>query len=102
MPNVTDEQRDAFLASNTQAEGARILKVDGKTYREGTRRGMGVYVSHTNGRTGEWDARTRAFRLALHERDGDARAAVIAAWKNGDDAPPIIDDAPPVKATAKK
>lgn len=74
----------AFLASGTQADAARVVGMDGKAFRNITRSVFGVYVS----RGGTWDERMRAFRLAYHNSTGDARKAVVAAFKNGDATPP--------------
>ena len=74
----------AFLASPNQATAARIVGVDGKSFRDTTRKVFGVYVS----RGGTWDDRMRAFRLAYHNATGDARKAVVDAYKNGDATPP--------------
>jgi hypothetical protein len=99
MATVTKEQRAGVLASSTQAEAARILNTDGRTFRNGTRSRLGVFVSHTQGREGAWDMRTRAFRLALHEAQGntDATRAIMDAWKGGADAPPTLAPAPASK-----
>lgn len=83
---LTAEQRKAFLASPTQAVAARVINVDAKAFREGTRRGFGVFVSRG---LGAWDDRTKAFRLATIEADTqEQRTAVCVAFRNGDDAPP--------------
>jgi hypothetical protein len=87
MATLTKEQTAAFLASKNQAEAARIVGMAGRPFRDRTRRDLNVYVSRDG--QGEWDARTRAFRLALHiAPDGDARKAIVAAFKAGDAAPP--------------
>lgn len=87
MAALTKEQRAAFLASNTQAGAARIVAMDGKTFRDTTRKVFGVYVS----RDGTWDERTRAFRLAYHEAsNADARKAIAQAFKDGADTPPKV------------
>jgi hypothetical protein len=76
----------AFLATTTQAQAARVVGMDGKTFRDITRRMFGVYVSRDDG--GTWDERTRAFRLAYHNASADARKGIVAAFKAGDATPP--------------
>jgi hypothetical protein len=83
---LSADARKAFLASKNQADAARVVGMDGKAFRNVTRNVFGVYVSRDD--AGAWDERTRAFRLAYHISTGDARKAVVAAFKNGDAAPP--------------
>lgn len=90
MSRLSAKDRRAFLASATQADAARIVGIDGKTFRNGTRSMLGVFVSKG---LGAWDDRTRAFRLALHEADTpDARRSIALAFREGK-ATPFDDDA---------
>ena len=77
----------AFLATTTQAQAARVVGMEGKAFRNITRNAFGVYVS----RDGAWDERTRTYRLAYHNAQGNAdlRALIVKAFKAGDDAPPV-------------
>ena len=76
----------AFLATPNQAVAARMLGVNGKAFRTITRNIFGVYVSHDD--AGAWDERTKRYRYAYHNASGDARKALVAAWKAGDELPP--------------
>lgn len=87
----TQEQLDVALAAPTQAQAARALNVPGKSFRDGTRGVFGVFVSRDGeGADAAW-VRVRAYRIAYAARTGDARAAVVAAWKAGDPLPDAPD-----------
>lgn len=76
MGRLNDDDRAAFLASRNQADAARIVGHEGKTFREKTRKRLHVFVSREG--QGSWDDRTRAFRLALHEAETSAEESRIA------------------------
>jgi hypothetical protein len=70
---TTDALRDAFIAANTPAAGARVLGVDGKWLRGILRAKLGVFVS----RGGTYDEATRGalYDLAITRKvstTGDA------------------------------
>lgn len=78
--DVSAEQRKAFLASNTQADAARVLGVSGKGFRDITRNVFGVHVS----RGGTWDDRLRKARLAYAlASNATERKAIADAYKSG-------------------
>jgi hypothetical protein len=80
----TTDVRAVVLASDVPAIAARALGVNAKQYRDTLRDRFGVYVSRDRS---AYDARARAFAYAFHTTNGDARKAVLQAWKDGADAP---------------
>lgn len=77
---------DAWNACARQADMARLLGREGKSFRDVTRRVFGTYVSHGDA----LDARLRAYLYAYHVAlagDSDARIALVKSFKAGDDAP---------------
>ena len=80
MPNLSAEQRKAFLATATQADAARVVNMEGKSFRNITRGAFGVFVS----RGGTWDDALKRARLAYHEAAGDSdkRRAIVQAFKD--------------------
>jgi hypothetical protein len=78
---------DALLASHSPAEFARILGRNGKVVRDVLRGRFGVYVSRdARGHDAAW-SEVLPYFAAYYTRDGDARAAVLAAWKAGEGVP---------------
>ena len=76
--------RDAWDACARQADMARLLGREGKSFRDVTRRVFGAYVSHGDA----LDARLRAALYAYHvtyASDADARIEVVRAFKSGED-----------------
>ena len=84
--SAEDARLAAFLATTTQAQAARLMGQPGKAFRDITRSVFGVYVSRDDG--GAWDERVKRFRYAYATTSGDARKAVVAAYKVGDEVPP--------------
>ena len=79
---------DAWNALARQADMARALGREGKSFRDVTRRVFGAYVSHGD----PLDARLRAYLYAYHVTlagNADARVALVKSWKSG----ASIDDA---------
>ena len=87
-PVVVDARFVAFMATDNQAQAARIMGMGGKPFRDITRGVFGVHVSHDDATDWNKDERLRSFRYAYAVASGDARKSVRDAWKNGDDAPP--------------
>lgn len=91
MPKV-QITADAWNACARQADMARLLGRDGKTFRDVTRRVFGTYVSHGDA----LDSRLRAFLFAYHVTlagNSDGRVALVRAWKDGasiDDALAVV------------
>lgn len=86
---------DAWNACARQADMARLLGREGKTFRDVTRRVFGQYVSHGDA----LDARLRAFLFAYHVTlagNADGRVALVKSWKDG----ASFDDAIAAVATA--
>jgi hypothetical protein len=74
---------DAWNACAVQADMARLLEVEGKGFREVTRKTFGVYVN----RGDVLDARLRAYLFAYHvtlKGNADARIVCAKAYKAGD------------------
>lgn len=87
MADKATVERAAFIACARQADMARLLGVNGKGFRDVTRRVFGTYVSHGDA----LDERLRAFLYAYHvtaKGNADARIAIVRAWKDGAEAPP--------------
>jgi hypothetical protein len=90
MAETTAITLDAWNACARQADMARLLGVQGKTFRDVTRRLFGTYVSHGDA----LDARLRAFLYAYHVTyagNADARKATRDAFHAGEEAPPTFE-----------
>lgn len=86
MGTTNDITREDWDACARQADMARLLGREGKSFRDVTRRVFGAYVSHGDA----LDARLRGALYAYHvthANDADARIELVRAFKAGEDIP---------------
>jgi hypothetical protein len=77
-------ERATWDACARQADMARLLGREGKSFRDVTRRVFGAYVAHGD----TLDARLRGALYAYHVTlagDSDARIELVRAYKAGED-----------------